>query len=667
MYAALDAFVSSVSAERLLLEEKRTLPHHPNILLILTSGISNKEVEASIRRYIPRSDIFPCDDHPLVIPSFPESDLSGSYIRPSSPGLLDWETDSLDGQPAERRSPDRPAQPSSPSIGQPVQFPNLAHFARSSTVFHHHYTAAGGECPGRATLLTGQLPPIHGVRTSLEKQGIRGELRIDEVPTLGHYLSAVGYDVVYKGAWGLSEVQALQEHPLLELLGVDRSDEDLQPYGFTEWEAHEDASWYERCIKITTDAVECIRRRESVMSSESMRGSCPPPWALVVSYPDVMPRVENEGNWQVVLRDGDLSPLRGSWTDFAVLQKENPSLGLTGSLSCGNLHRLDADASPPPLFALAPSAVAASGGADAPELPRVQKHYRDYCSQVASPDSSFSRNYHAQVAKLDNLLGELLQEVLRSDASNTLILFTSTTGNLVGDHGLWGSCYCGYEGAIQVPFILHLPPRLSGQRAPPRDPVAAMTSSIDVLPTLLSLAGVDVSEAQKRLRITHKKVLPLPGRDLFRDDKPVAIYYQSEDVAMPIHPAQPSAHCVLPLFEGPANHVVLLSRSIAVLIAQLHAAGQKGPGRRVKLCYYSSDPRSASNCRALTEEREKEWEWELFDLDRDADEVRTSEACHVDMQSDKREKRARHCEGDEEIARESVQRVVCDGLGRWPV
>ena len=541
----------------------------------------------------------------------------------------------MDGESDAARSRDHSGRSSSPSIGQPVQFPNLAHFARSSTVFHHHYTAAGGECPGRATLLTGQLPPIHGVRTSLEKQGIRGELKIDEVPTLGHYLNAVGYDVVYKGEWGLSEVQAMQEHPLLELLGVDRSDEDLQPYGFTEWESHDEASWYERCIKITTDAVECIRRRESVMSSESMRGSCPPPWALVVSYPDIMPRVENEGNWQMVVRENDLSPVHGSWTDFSILEKENRSLGLTGSLSCSNLHHLDAEnsavcSSPTSTSFFSPPALSLSSSSSSSsdkDLPRVQKQYREYCSQVASPDSSFSKNYHSQVAKLDNLLGELLQEVLRSDASNTLILFTSTTGNLVGDHGLWGSCYCGYEGAIQVPFILHLPQRLSSQLAVMREELASMTSSIDVLPTLLSLAGVDVAEAQKRLRITHKKVLPLPGRDLFQNEKAVSIYYQSEDVAMPIHPPQSSTHHVLPLFEGPTNHIVLLSRSIAVLIAQLQIKSQKDQkdqnrqSRRMKLCYYSSDPRSASNGKALSEEREKEWEWELFDLDMDEDEV----------------------------------------------
>ena len=160
-----------------------------------------------------------------------------------------------------------------------------------------------------------------------------------------------------------------------------------------------------------------------------------------------------------------------------------------------------------------------------------------------------------------------------------------------------------------------------------REELASMTSSIDVLPTLLSLAGVDVAEAQKRLRITHKKVLPLPGRDLFQNEKAVSIYYQSEDVAMPIHPPQSSTHHVLPLFEGPTNHIVLLSRSIAVLIAQLQIKSQKDQkdqnrqSRRMKLCYYSSDPRSASNGKALSEEREKEWEWELFDLDMDEDEV----------------------------------------------
>ena len=178
----------------------------------------------------------------------------------------------------------------SPVVGKPVKFANLAHFAQYAIPLHHFYTAAGGECPGRATVLTGQLPPVHGVRTSLAKTGARSELKVDEVPTLGHYLAQAGYDVGLKGEWGLSEVQAFREHPLLDLLGVERdSGDDLQPFGFQGWEAHRDGDWYRRSLQTTSEAVEYVRRRQSVLSSQSLRGSHPPPWALVVSYGDLTP------------------------------------------------------------------------------------------------------------------------------------------------------------------------------------------------------------------------------------------------------------------------------------------------------------------------------------------------------------------------------------------
>ena len=193
----------------------------------------------------------------------------------------------------------------------------------------HHYNAAGCECPGRASVLTGEYPPIHGVRTSLDKTGNCSELKIDVVPTLGHYLSKAGYDVVYKGEWGLSEVQAMLEHPILDLLGVERNaDEDLQPFGFQGWEAHMEEDWYARSIQITNEAVEYIRRRECVMSSESLRGSEPPPWALVVSYPDIVPdwnEMKNEMREQLV----DLS--HPVWSDAQ----------MNASFSCGNLRQME--------------------------------------------------------------------------------------------------------------------------------------------------------------------------------------------------------------------------------------------------------------------------------------------------------------------------------------
>lgn len=341
----LDAFCEAVREESHKLLSVKPASYHPNILLVMTSGLNVEDVEDSIRRYIPRNDVFPCDEQPLSIPIFAESDLSGSYIRPASPGIMEWEDEGGDVLPSPEASEARPKRREeirsnrwrrgaglsrSPSIGQPIPLPNIAHFARIGVSLPHHYNAAGCECPGRASLLTGEYPPVHGVRTSLSKTGNCSELKIDEVPTLGHYLSTAGYDVVYKGEWGLSEVQAMLEHPLLDLLGVERSaDEDLQPFGFQGWEAHREEDWYGKSIQITNEAVEYIRRRECVMSAESLRGSEPPPWALVVSYPDIIP---------------DCAELRGEQREQLV-DPARPVFspqGMPVSLSCGNLHDMEA-------------------------------------------------------------------------------------------------------------------------------------------------------------------------------------------------------------------------------------------------------------------------------------------------------------------------------------
>ena len=76
------------------------------------------------------------------------------------------------------------------------------------------------------------------------------------------------------------------------------------------------------------EAVEYIRRRECVMSSESLRGSEPPPWALVVSYPDIVPdwnEMKNEMREQLV----DLS--HPVWSDAQ----------MNASFSCGNLRQME--------------------------------------------------------------------------------------------------------------------------------------------------------------------------------------------------------------------------------------------------------------------------------------------------------------------------------------
>ena len=82
--------------------------------------------------------------------------------------------------------------------------------------------------PSRATLFTGQYPSLHGVaKTSgIAKQATdpaMGWLDPDEVPTLGDWFRAGGYQTHYRGKWHVS-------HADLEIPGshegVMASDDD---------------------------------------------------------------------------------------------------------------------------------------------------------------------------------------------------------------------------------------------------------------------------------------------------------------------------------------------------------------------------------------------------------------------------------------------------------
>lgn len=95
--------------------------------------------------------------------------------------------------------------------------------------------------------------------------------------------------------------------------------------------------------------------------------------------------------------------------------------------------------------------------------------------------------YAGLITQIDYNLGRLFAALQEQGLwRNTLVLYTSDHGELLGDHGLGGKCY-GFEGSAHVPFVLHLPPawteRFHGTVR--TEPV----THADILPTLVNLAG----------------------------------------------------------------------------------------------------------------------------------------------------------------------------------
>jgi arylsulfatase A-like enzyme len=83
---------------------------------------------------------------------------------------------------------------------------------------------------------------------------------------------------------------------------------------------------------------------------------------------------------------------------------------------------------------------------------------------------------------------------------DTLVLFTSDHGEMLGDHHMFRKCF-PYEGSARVPFLLHAPPSMGLKTRVTSDSPVGLQ---DVMPTLLDAAGVGIPHS-----VTGRSVLPL--------------------------------------------------------------------------------------------------------------------------------------------------------------
>ena len=89
-------------------------------------------------------------------------------------------------------------------------------------------------------------------------------------------------------------------------------------------------------------------------------------------------------------------------------------------------------------------------------------------------------------------------------------VFTSDHGDLLGAHGGLQQKWCNaFDEAIHVPLIVHGP-----GIAPVAEGISTPTSHVDLIPTLLGLAGIDLERAAAGVAAHHAEARPLPGRDL---------------------------------------------------------------------------------------------------------------------------------------------------------
>jgi choline-sulfatase len=108
------------------------------------------------------------------------------------------------------------------------------------------------------------------------------------------------------------------------------------------------------------------------------------------------------------------------------------------------------------------------------------------------------RAYFGNCTYVDNQVGKLL--TLLKDThldKNTIIVFSSDHGDMLGDRGLWYKM-SWFENSARVPLIVNYPSRFAPRR------VKESVSTMDLLPTFLDLVGIPL-----------EPLLPIDGASLY--------------------------------------------------------------------------------------------------------------------------------------------------------
>ncbi len=386
--------------------------------------------------------------------------------------------------------------------------------------FGRHYTGSLACVPSRPTIFTGQYPDLHGVTQTDGIGKTYGDsrmrwLRPGEVPTLGNWFRAAGYDTHYDGKWHISHAD------LADASGapLDTNDDDgvvdtdavrryldadpLAPYGFSGWvgpEPHGAAlsnSGFRRDPLSAARVVAWLQdryARRRAGDAQALR-----PFLLVASF--------------VNPHDIVLFP---QWVRRSPV-KPSP---------------LD-----PPHVPAAPTADEDLSTKPAAQIAFREAYYSGY-GPAGVMERTYRRNaqqyrdlYYRLHAQVDGPLERVRRAVVEG-SQDAVLVRTADHGDLLGAHGgLHQKWFNLYDEATRVPFVIA---RTGAHATAPRT-VTAPTSHVDLVPTLLSAAGVDVAATAATLAESFTEVHPLPGRDLMpvvdgaAPDEDRAVYLMTRD------------------------------------------------------------------------------------------------------------------------------------------
>jgi arylsulfatase A-like enzyme len=328
--------------------------------------------------------------------------------------------------------------------------------------FTRYFTHSSPCSPSRASLLTGQYLPGHGV---IDNVIMPEHKELDpHTPTIGSLLRGAGYRSSYIGKWHLSQ----SEHP------------DMEAYGFSDWDGNDRHFMGWAGTGVHFDPVIASNAAQWIAANAAARpGVDHEPWFLTVAlvnphdvmwFPIDQPGYEQRNPADVasvrrVLEAAawkDDDPLPIYTKDYDEVIEELPA----------NFHD------------------------DLHTKPEAHRQWRwdqqhglwGYIDPGDTKAWLRHLDYYVELQRLaDESLGTVLGALEDAGAwDDTIVIFTSDHGDMCGSHGLRSKGPFVYDEIMRVPLYMRVPGLTTAGSI-----TEALATHVDLAATICALAGVD--------------------------------------------------------------------------------------------------------------------------------------------------------------------------------
>lgn len=426
--------------------------------------------------------------------------------------------------------------------------PHLRNLAERSVRFQNAYTASPLCAPGRASFMSGQLPRRTRVYDNAAEFA-------SDIPTYAHHLRRAGYQTCLSGKMhfvGPDQLHGFEERLTTDIYPADFgwTPDYAKPGERIDW-------WYHNLGSVTHAGVAEITNQLDYDDDvahcavqklyDLARAPDDRPWCLTVSFTHP--------------HDPYLAR-RQFWDLYETCDHLEPSVPAIG------FDEQDA------------------------HTKRLLQASDWLAYDITDDDICRSRRaYFANISYIDDKIGQVLDVLSRCRMDdNTIVLFVSDHGDMLGERGLWFKMSF-YEGSSRVPLMMSAP-----GLAPRR--IDSPVSTLDVAPTLAALAGVSLDEIMPWT--DGESLLPLVNGE--KRENPVLIEYAAEGSHAPM--------VSLRTGRWKYNRCTLDTDQLFDLQVDPH-----------ELTNLAGDPAHAATMQALRADADKRWDLDAYDR-----EVRESQA-----------------------------------------